>query len=139
MKKIVIILAAVAMAFAMSSCSSDSADNGASTPTEAVENFLKNMTNGHVKEAMTSTYEYVSASSEEKKEADKEFENEDQLKQLGEMYSAMFKDYKVIDEKIDGEKATVKIEVSMMGTTAPMDLIAKKLDGKWYCAFESMK
>jgi len=114
-----------------------SSSNGCSTPAEAVEFFIRNMTNGNVKEAMTSVYEYVSASSEEKEEADKEFENEEQIKRLGELYSSIFEKYKIIDEKIDGDNATVKIEVTTMGEKAPMDLTVKKYNGKWYVAFES--
>jgi len=118
MKKLVIVLAVVAMAFAMSSCS-----NGGSTPTKAGEKSLslKEKRNELDLEFKKASYEYVSGSADEQKEMEEDL---------------IMKDFKVTKEEIDddGETATVSYEyVDSKGDKHDHNTLSvKKFDGNWY-------
>jgi len=118
MKNLVIVLAVVTMAFAMSSCSS----KGGSTPSDAAENYfeLLKKDNDLKLEELKISYKYATATDAERKQMEAALE---------------MKEFKVLSEKIDGETATVNIKWADgrdRDNSHTQVLSLKKHDGKWY-------
>ena len=109
MKKLVIVLAVIAMAFGMSSC----AKKGAATPTEATQAYYELLKKGDFKGAVQSTYDYNKEMSKDEKDA------ADAMLDMtaGKIQEAMdakggMKEFALSNEAINGEEATVDVKIT---------------------------
>ena len=130
MKKLVIVLAVIAMAFGMSSCTK----NGGSTPTDATKAYYECLKKGNFKDAVKSTYKFnKEMTAEEQKKAE---ETIDALADKISMAMGLrggIKDFTVSDEAIDGEMATVKVKITYGdGDDEEKTEQLKKIADKWF-------
>ncbi len=138
MKKLVIVLAVIAMAFGMSSCSSTS------SPEAAVKNYCKLMKKGDAKEAYKCSYDYAVAMKGIPEDGLKEFEEEIQeyMNKIQEKYDKKIgkkdgiKNIEIVEVEKKENKARAKLEVTYGdGDTDREKLSVKKFDEKWYVEF----
>ena len=131
-----IIIIFAALAFLMGLIPINCGDSGGSIPKATVKACMDAMKNGDFKTASR----YIRNGGEQY----------DKLKSIGDldraqqMMKAMDFDINVLDEKIDGEKATVKVEVLMGGAVMHTDeMELERISGKWLiiedAAFDSFK
>ena len=130
MKKLVIVLAVIAMAFAMSSC----AKKGAATPTEATKAYYELLKKGDFKGAVQSTYDYNKEMSKEEKESLEGLIN----MTAGKIQAAMdekggMKEFALSNETIEGEEATVDVKITYgNGEEEDKTETLRKIDDKWF-------
>ena len=138
MKKFVIVLAVIAMAFGMSSCSSTS------SPEAAVKKYCKLMKKGDAKEAYKCSYDYAVATKGIPNDELKEFEEELQeyLDNVQEKYDKKIgkkdgiKNIEIVEVETKENKARAKLEVTYGdGDTDKEKLNVKKYEDNWYVEF----
>ena len=138
MKKLVIVLAVIVMAFGMSSCSSTS------SPEAAVKNYCKLMKKGNAKEVYKCSYDYAEAVKGLPEDGLKEFEEEidEYLNQFQEKYDKKIgkkdgiKNIEIVEVETKEDKARAKLEVTYGdGDTDREKLKLKKIEDKWYVEF----
>ena len=130
MKKLVIVLAVIAMAFGMSSC----AKKGAATPTEATQAYYELLKKGDFKGAVKSTYKYnKEMTADEKKKAEETVDALADKISMAMSFTGGIKDFTVGEEAIDGEMATVKVKVTYgNGEEKEEEQQLKKIGDKWF-------
>lgn len=108
MKKLVILLAAVVLTFAMTSCKK----NGAATPSDAVKAYYEYMQKGDFKSALQKcSYDYnKEMTAEEKETSDAMLEMtagkiEESMKEKGGMAS-----FEILSENTEGDNAEVEVK-----------------------------
>ena len=108
MKKLVIVLAVIAMVISMSSCKK----NGSTTPTGAAKAYYECLKGGDFKAAVKSTYKYnKEMTAEEQKKADESIDALADKLSMAMSFTGGIKDFTISDEAIDGEMATVKVKI----------------------------
>ena len=130
MKKLVIVLAVIAMAFAMSSCKK----NGGSTPTDATKAYYECLKKGDFKAAVKSTYKFnKEMTAEEQKKAEESIDALADKISMAMSFTGGIKDFTVSDEVIDGDNATVKVKITY-GSAEPEEKTEqlKKIGDKWF-------
>ncbi|MBO7652047.1 MAG: DUF4878 domain-containing protein [Bacteroidales bacterium] len=130
MKKLVIVLAVIAMAFAMSSCDK----NGGKTPTDATKAYYDCLKKGDFKGAVKSTYKFnKEMTADEQKKAEESIDALAEKISLGMNMRGGIKDYTVSDEAIDGEMASVKVKITYGdGGEDEQNEQLKKIGDKWF-------
>ena len=116
MKKVLFFFCAFAMMMFMTSCGG--ADT--STPEGVADAYMKCAANQDV-DGMVALM-------------DLDDKTKDTIKGLLALGMSEFKDisYKILDTKVDGEKAVVNVEISKGGEKKTDKVNVKKKDGKWY-------
>ena len=130
MKKLVIVLAVIAMVISMSSCKK----NGASTPTDAAKAYDECLKGGDFKAAVKSTYKYnKEMTAEEQKKADETVEALADKLSMAMSFTGGIKDFSVSDEAIYGEMASVKVKITYgNGESDEKTEQLKKIGEKWF-------
>lgn len=130
MKKLVIVLAVIAMAFAMSSCKK----NGGATPTDATKSYYEMLKKEDFKGAVKSTYKYnKEMTADEKKKAEETVDALAEKISMAMSFTGGIKDFTVGEEAIDGEMATVKVKVTYgNGEEKEEEQQLKKIGDKWF-------
>ncbi|MBO7573093.1 MAG: DUF4878 domain-containing protein [Bacteroidales bacterium] len=130
MKKLVIVLAVIAMVISMSSCKK----NGASTPTDAAKAYYECLKGGDFKAAVKSTYKYnKEMTAEEQKKADETVEALADKLSMAMSFTGGIKDFTVSDEAINGEMASVKVKITYgNGESDEKTEQLKKIGEKWF-------
>jgi len=130
MKKLVIVLAVVAMVISMSSCKK----NGASTPTDATKAYYECLKGGDFKAAVKSTYKYnKEMTAEEQKKADESIDALADKLSMAMSFTGGIKDFAISDEAIDGEMATVKVKITYgNGESDEKTEQLKKIGENWF-------
>lgn len=132
MKKLVIVLAVIAMAFGMSSCSK----KGGANPTEATKAYYECLKKGDFKAAVGSTYDYNKEMTAEEKDAvDAMLDmTADKIKEAMDAKGGM-KDFVVSNESVNGEIATVDVKITYgNGEEEEKTEYLKKVGEKWFVA-----
>ena len=134
MRRIFVVLSVFAMAFGIMSCSSnDSASMGGATPREAAEDYYINLISGNYEAICVSSYTYVMAIDEVKKEFDKEMDSD--IKQMKRFVDKIggIKDYNVESVEENDNKAVVKTKIFMGNGNTEVDVLdLRKYEGRWY-------
>lgn len=130
MKKLVIVLAVIAMAFAMSSC----AKKGAATPTEATQAYYELLKKGDFKAAVQSTYDYNKEMSKDEKESvDAMLDMTASKIQAAMDEKGGMKEFALSNEAIEGEDATVDVKITYgNGEEEEKTESLKKIGDKWF-------
>ena len=109
MKKLVIVLAVIVLAFGMTSCNK----KGGATPTDATKAYYELLKKGDFKAAVQSTYDYNKEMTKEEKES------VDAMLDLtaSKIQEAMdakggMKEFALSNEAINGEEATVDVKIT---------------------------
>ena len=131
MQKLVIVLAVIAMAFGMSSCSKK---GGAATPTEATKAYYELLKKGDFKGAVQSTYDYNKEMSKEEKESvDAMLDMTASKIQEAMNEKGGMKDFTVGAESIEGEDATVDVTITYgNGENEEKTESLKKVGDVWF-------
>ncbi|MBR5982837.1 MAG: DUF4878 domain-containing protein [Bacteroidales bacterium] len=130
MKKLVIVLAVIAMVFSMSSCKK----NGGSTPTDAAKAYYECLKKGDYKAAVKSTYKYnKEMTAEEQKKAEEAIDALADKISMGIGLRGGLSSFEVSNEKIDGEMATVDVKMKYGdgGEDSKTEQL-KKVGEKWF-------
>ena len=130
MKKLVIVLAVIAMAFGMSSCTK----KGGATPTDATKAYHELMQKGDFKGAVQSTYDYnKEMSKDEKDAADAMIDMTASKIQEAMNEKGGMKEFALSNETINGEDATVDVKITYgNGEEEEKTENLKMVDGKWF-------
>jgi len=130
MKKLVIVLAVIAMAFAMSSCSK----NGGTTPTDAAKSYYSMLKKEDFKGAVKSTYKFnKEMTAEEQKKAEESIDALADKISMAMSFTGGIKDFTISDEAIDGDMASVKVKITYgNGTEDEKTEQLKKIGDKWF-------
>lgn len=130
MKKLVIVLAVIAMVISMSSCKK----NGNSTPTDAAKAYYECLKGGDFKAAVKSTYKYnKEMTADEQKKADESIDALADKLSMAMSFTGGIKDFTISDEAIDGEMATVKVKLTYgNGESDEKTEQLKKIGEKWF-------
>ncbi len=130
MKKLVIVLAVIAMVISMSSCKK----NGSTTPTGAAKAYYECLKGGDFKAAVKSTYKYnKEMTAEEQKKADESIDALADKLSMAMSFTGGIKDFTISDEAIDGEMATVKVKITYgNGESDEKTEQLKKIGENWF-------
>ncbi len=109
MKKLVIVLAVIAMAFGMTSCSK----KGGATPTEATQSYYEMLKKGDFKGAVQSTYGYNKEMTQDEKDTANAMLDMTASK-IQEAMDAKggMKEFALSNEVINGEEATIDVKIT---------------------------
>ena len=130
MKRLVILLAAIAMVFSMSSCDK----NGGSTPTKAADSYYTCLKKGDYKAAVKSTYKYnKEMTAEEQKKAEEAIDALADKISMGIGLRGGLKNFTISNEVIDGDMATVDVKMTYGdgGEDSKTEQL-KKVGDKWF-------
>ena len=129
MKKLVIVLAVIAMVISMSSCKKN-----ASTPTGAAKAYYECLKGGDFKAAVKSTYKYnKEMTAEEQKKADESIDALADKLSMAMSFTGGIKDFTISDEAIDGDMATVKVKITYgNGESDEKTEQLKKIGDNWF-------
>jgi hypothetical protein len=130
MKKLVIVLAVIAMVISMSSCKK----NGNSTPTDAAKAYYECLKGGDFKAAVKSTYKYnKEMTAEEQKKAEEAVDALADKLSMAMSFTGGIKDFTISDEAINGEMASVKVKITYgNGESDEKTEQLKKIGEKWF-------
>jgi len=130
MKKLVIVLAVIAMAFGMSSCTK----KGGDTPTNAVQAYYDLLKKGDFKGAVQSTYDYNKEMSKDERDAADAMLDmtaskiQDAMNEKGGM-----KEFALSNEAVNGEEATVDVKITYgNGEEEEKTETVKKVAERWF-------
>jgi len=130
MKKLVIVLAVIAMVISMSSCKK----NGNSTPTDAAKAYYECLKGSDFKAAVKSTYKYnKEMTAEEQKKAEESIDALADKLSMAMSFTGGIKDFTISDEAIDGEMASVKVKITYgNGESDEKTEQLKKIGDNWF-------
>ena len=130
MKKLVIVLAVIAMAFGMSSCTK----KGAATPTDATKAYYELLKKGDFKSAVQSTYDYnKEMTAEEKESVDAMLDLTASKIQEAMNEKGGMSTFEVGAESIEGETATVDVKITYgNGEEENKTETLMKVGDKWF-------